>query len=236
MQTLARLALLVASLSFALASCAHRSASQSPPADAFFTEPPPEGVLTPVGTGTGDHPPPRRKAPPAESTTPSAVADTAHLVPMKAASPPASSAKAAAAPAAAAPASSAVAAPVAGTSAAAGSAAGTSAAAASAAATSAAAASKVGENVHVDELPVALTRVPPQYPDSARAAGTQGTVQLQALVKTDGTVADVRVTVSVPGLDEAAKACIRQWTFKPGMAGGKPVEAWVGIPVRFAIH
>ena len=91
-------------------------------------------------------------------------------------------------------------------------------------------------NVHVDELPVALTRVPPKYPDAARAAGTQGTVQLQAFVKTDGSVGDVKVTVSVPGLDEAAIACVRQWTFKPAQAGGKAVEAWVGVPVKFTIH
>jgi len=91
-------------------------------------------------------------------------------------------------------------------------------------------------NAHVDELPVALTRVQPKYPDSARAAGTQGTVQLQAFVKTDGSVGDVKVTVSVPGLDEAAMACVRQWTFKPAQAGGKAVEAWVGVPVKFTIH
>ena len=90
--------------------------------------------------------------------------------------------------------------------------------------------------VHVDELPVAISRVPPQYPDAARAAGTQGTVQLEALVKTDGTVGDVRVDVSVPGLDEAAKACLRQWTFKPGMSAGKPVEAWVGVPISFHLR
>ena len=95
---------------------------------------------------------------------------------------------------------------------------------------------KTGENVLVDELPVAITRVPPSYPDAAREKGVQGTVQLQVLVKTDGTVGDVRVTVSVPGLDDAAKACVRQWKFKPGMTAGKPVEAWVGIPVHFSIH
>jgi len=97
-------------------------------------------------------------------------------------------------------------------------------------------AAKVGENAHVDELPVAITRVPPSYPDAARAAGTQGTVQLEAFVKTDGTVGDVRVAVSVSGLDEAAIDCVRQWTFKPGMAAGKPVEAWVGVPVTFRLH
>jgi hypothetical protein len=31
-------------------------------------------------------------------------------------------------------------------------------------------------------------------------------------------------------------ACVRQWTFKPAQAGGKAVEAWVGVPVKFTIH
>jgi protein TonB len=219
MQTLApgRVTFLAASLLLALAGCAHHGTVRYPPSDAFFKNPPPEGVLTPAPTGPGDRPPARNATHPAS-----------------------------AAPAAAAPASTAAPAAAAPTGAAAsGAAAGTAAAATAAAAAAkpvvvphdtTAATAKVGENQHVDELPVAITRVPPSYPDAARAAGTQGTVQLQALVMTDGTVGDVRVTVSVPGLDEAAKACVRQWTFKPGLSGGKPVEAWVGIPVRFAIH
>jgi protein TonB len=224
MQTLApgRVTFLAASLLLALAGCAHHSTVQYPPSDAFFKNPPPEGVLTPAQTGPDDRPPARDAAHPASAAPAAAV--------------PASTA----APAAAAPAGAA-----ASGAAASGAAAGTAAAATAAAAAAkpvvvphdtTAATAKVGENQHVDELPVAITRVPPSYPDAARAAGTQGTVQLQALVMTDGTVGDVRVTVSVPGLDEAAKACVRQWTFKPGLSGGKPVEAWVGIPVRFAIH
>jgi protein TonB len=235
MQTLApgRVTFLAALL-LALAGCAHHSTVQYPPSNAFFKNPPPEGVLTPAPTGPGDRPPARDAAHAASAASAAAV--------------PASTA----APAAAAPAGAAASGAAAGTAAAAtsgaaasGAAAGTAAAATAAAAAgkpsvvphdTSAATAKVGENQHVDELPVAITRVPPSYPDAARAAGTQGTVQLQALVKTDGTVGDVRVTVSIPGLDEAAKTCVRQWTFKPGQSGGKPVEAWVGIPVRFAIH
>jgi len=233
MQTLApgRLALR-SLLLLALAGCAHRGTTKVPPSDAFFTNPPPEGVLTPAQTGPGDRPPPRKPA-----THPSTTAA------------PAAAGKAAA-PAAATP--SAAGAAVGGAGAAAGGAAaggaavggaGAAAAGTAAAATAAAAAKPpavaqdtTAKSVHVDELPVAITRVPPQYPDAARAAGTQGTVQLEALVNTDGTVKDVRVDVSVPGLDEAAKACLRQWTFKPGMAAGKPVEAWVGVPITFRLH
>jgi len=219
MQTCApgRVTLLAVPLLLALAGCAHHSTTQYPPSDAFFNNPPPEGVLTPASTGPGDRPPTgKTTAKPAAAAPAAASASTA----ASATAPAASASKSGAA---------------------AGSAAAATAAAAAAkppviAHDTAAATAKVGENQHVDELPVAITRVPPSYPDAARAAGTQGTVQLQALVKTDGTVGDVRVTVSVAGLDGAAIAAVRQWTFKPGLSGGKPVEAWVGVPVRFTIH
>jgi protein TonB len=250
MQTLAhRLVVFVAvSLLLATMGCAHRGVTRYPPSDAFFTNPPPQGELTPVATGPGDHPPPRKTA---GTPRPSAVADTAHLVSKApAAAGKASAAPAAAAPTGAAPTAAAAGGAAAGGAAAAGGGAGASAAAAgTAAAAAATAAAKPATAVHdttasptfsdsviVDELPAPLTRVPPQYPEAARAAGTQGTVQLQALVKKDGTVRDVRVTRSIPGLDEAAMACVRQWTFKPGMAEGKPVEAWVGIPLNFRLH
>jgi len=209
MQTLApgRLALIA---SLVLAGCAHRGTTKYPPSDAFFNNPPPEGVLTPAQTGPGDRPPARKAAAPASAGAPAAAPGTKAAA--GAAVPSAAGAAATAGTAAAATAAT-VAKPSAGA--------------------NDTTQSKV---VHVDELPVAITRVPPQYPDAARAAGTQGTVQLEALVKIDGTVGDVRVDVSVPGLDEAAKACVRQWTFKPGMSAGKPVEAWVGVPISFRLH
>jgi TonB family protein len=41
---------------------------------------------------------------------------------------------------------------------------------------------------------------------------------------------------SIPGLDEAAMACLRQWRFKPALAKGQPVVVWVGVPVKFSLH
>ena len=52
----------------------------------------------------------------------------------------------------------------------------------------------------------------------------------------DGTVADVRIVKSIPPLDSAAAAAVRQWRFKPAMASGQPVAAWVEVPVRFTLH
>jgi len=93
---------------------------------------------------------------------------------------------------------------------------------------------KFGDYVYVEELPEAVARVAPVYPEAARAAGVSGVVQLQALVKTDGTVGEVRVVKSIPPLDAAAIACVKQWRFKPALTAGKPVAVWIGIPVHFS--
>lgn len=94
----------------------------------------------------------------------------------------------------------------------------------------------LNEYVHADELPEAITRVPPQYPQWAREKAVDGTVMVQALVLKDGTVGDVRVLKSIPPLDTAAVACVRQWRFKPAKDAGKPVAVWVAVPVKFSLH
>jgi protein TonB len=95
---------------------------------------------------------------------------------------------------------------------------------------------KFGDYVYVEELPEAVTKVTPTYPDLAREAGVDGTVMVQALVGKDGKVKDVRVVKSIPMLDESAKAAVRQWVFKPALSNNKPVAVWVGVPVKFSLH
>ena len=95
---------------------------------------------------------------------------------------------------------------------------------------------KFGEYVYVEELPEPVKKVTPLYPDLARDAGVDGTVQVQALVGKDGRVRDVRVVKSIPMLDESAKAAVRQWVFKPALSNNKPVAVWVGVPVKFSLN
>jgi protein TonB len=95
---------------------------------------------------------------------------------------------------------------------------------------------KPGDYVYVEELPEAITRVPPHYPDDARRAGIWGTVMVQALVGQDGRVKDTRIVKSIPELDAAAMEAVRQWKFKPALAKGEPVEVWVGVPIKFSLH
>ena len=95
---------------------------------------------------------------------------------------------------------------------------------------------QLGQYVFVEELPEAITKVSPQYPDIAREAGVDGTVLVQALVGKDGHVKDVRVQKSIPMLDASAQAAVRQWVFKPALSNNKPVAVWVAVPVRFTLR
>ncbi|MGH7731885.1 MAG: TonB family protein [Candidatus Eiseniibacteriota bacterium] len=95
---------------------------------------------------------------------------------------------------------------------------------------------KLGEYVYVEELPEAVTKVAPIYPEGLKG-DVEGTVLVQALVLEDGSVGDVVVVSSIgPALDQAAIASIRQWRFKPAMAKGAPVAVWVAVPVRFTVR
>jgi TonB family protein len=92
---------------------------------------------------------------------------------------------------------------------------------------------KFGDYVYVEELPEAIAKVDPRYPEVAKQKGIEGTVMIQALVAKDGTVTDTRVVKSIPELDDAAIAAVRQWRFKPAMTKGQPVAVWVAVPVAF---
>jgi TonB family protein len=89
------------------------------------------------------------------------------------------------------------------------------------------------EYLYVNELPEAVTKVAPIYPEAARAAGIEGQVMVQAFVGKDGLVKDVRVVKSIPQLDDAAVTAVRQWRFKPALSEGAPAEVWVAVPVQF---
>ena len=93
-----------------------------------------------------------------------------------------------------------------------------------------------GEYVYVEEMPEAIKKVQPEYPDLARQANMEGTVVIQALVGKDGKVKETKVVKSVSVLDDAAVAAVKQWVFKPALSNNKPVAVWVAVPVKFTLH
>jgi TonB family protein len=87
-------------------------------------------------------------------------------------------------------------------------------------------------------MPVPLSDVKPQYTANAMQAKIQGDVEMELVVRADGTVDGVTVTKSLDaehGLDDAAVAAAEQWTFKPGTKDGQPVDVLVHLNMRFTL-
>lgn len=83
--------------------------------------------------------------------------------------------------------------------------------------------------------PIATTTVDPAYPAELMRQGVEGTVVLYAVIRKDGTVADVRVLRGLQGrLDENARTALLRWKFRPGTKNGQAVdlEAVVQIPYK----
>ena len=91
-----------------------------------------------------------------------------------------------------------------------------------------------GEYVPVDELPVAIEKPQCRAAVDARGEKLAGSVVVHALVSAEGRVDRWKVVTSVPGLEEAAVACVRGYRFKPARKGGIPVAVWVAIPMRYS--
>lgn len=75
------------------------------------------------------------------------------------------------------------------------------------------------------------------YPDSARAAGVEGTVFVQMVVERDGHPTGVTVVRGVEeSLDEEARRFVRGMTFTPGREDGEVVRTQMTLPIRFELQ
>lgn len=84
-------------------------------------------------------------------------------------------------------------------------------------------------------------RIPPTpavYPPRSIELGQQGEVMVRVRLQPDGTAAEIMVwrSSSFPLLDRAALTAVRGWHFLPALRDGRPVAAWVEIPVRFHLR
>jgi len=90
--------------------------------------------------------------------------------------------------------------------------------------------------VALDSLPALVTKVVLVYPAEANWSEIEGTVVIRARVDVAGEVERTELAWSIPGLDDAAMASVRRWRFRPAVAGGVAVPAWVAVPVRFSLR
>ena len=82
--------------------------------------------------------------------------------------------------------------------------------------------------------PTVQSRVEPHYTPEAARAKASGTVVLQAVVKTDGTIDILRVVRGLPyGLTDSAIDAIKQWRFQPGQQNGQNADIALNVEVNF---
>jgi TonB family protein len=83
--------------------------------------------------------------------------------------------------------------------------------------------------------PEPVRKVDPLYPAALRNDRVEGVVILHAIIRTDGSVGDVRVLEGFNDeLDANARTALEQWRFRPGTRNGVPVdvEAVIRVPFR----
>lgn len=74
------------------------------------------------------------------------------------------------------------------------------------------------------------------YPDSARKAGIQGTVDVHVMIGKSGKAEEYIIRTAVhPLLDSAAARAVMNASFKPAVYEGKAIKSWMTIPIIFRI-
>jgi protein TonB len=85
--------------------------------------------------------------------------------------------------------------------------------------------------------PGLLREVKPDYTEEARRRGVEGDVVLEIVVRSDGSVGNVRLMQGLGGgLDQRAIDAVRQWKFSPARRFGTPVDVMVEVAVEFKLR
>jgi protein TonB len=81
-----------------------------------------------------------------------------------------------------------------------------------------------------------IQMVQPVYPQIAKTAHIEGTVELSAVIGADGRVRDLTVISGPALLRKAAIDAVRQWIYKPPVLNGESVEIVAPIAVIFRLN
>jgi protein TonB len=85
--------------------------------------------------------------------------------------------------------------------------------------------------------PTLVREVRPIYTDEARRQRIEGDVILEIVVRSDGSVGNIRVRRSLGGgLDQRAIDAVRQWRFNPARRHGSAVDVAVEVAVEFKLR
>ena len=85
--------------------------------------------------------------------------------------------------------------------------------------------------------PRLLREVKADYTDEARRRNLTGDVVLEIVVRSDGSVGDVKILQGLgSGLDQRAVVAVRQWRFSPARRKGVAVDVVVEVAVEFSLR
>jgi len=80
-----------------------------------------------------------------------------------------------------------------------------------------------------------ISQARPPYPQAAKDLRIQGTVRMQAVISTDGRVAELTLLSGDSYLADAAMEAVRLWRYQPTLLNGRPVEVVTTIDVIFTL-
>jgi TonB family protein len=78
----------------------------------------------------------------------------------------------------------------------------------------------------------------PKFPVSARERGISGWVEMEFVVKPDGSVSEVLITAAEPSgiFEQAAIDAVRKWRYQPVVREGAPVQQRARLRMKFALE
>jgi TonB family protein len=93
---------------------------------------------------------------------------------------------------------------------------------------------KLGGDVEASKI---ITKVQPLYPEAAKAAGVQGTVNLHAVIGMNGVPLSLQVinTDVNPDLARASIEAVSKWRYSTTLLNGRPIEVDTNITVNFTL-
>ena len=83
--------------------------------------------------------------------------------------------------------------------------------------------------------PKKLRDMAAEYPPFAVKARIEGTVELAVVISAAGNVEKTRVVKSVPALDQAALAAVKQWKYTPTVINSEAVPVTMTVRVSFSL-
>ena len=80
-----------------------------------------------------------------------------------------------------------------------------------------------------------VNKVTPKYPQEAKKARIQGVVVLDAVINKSGAIENLVVKSGPKELQQSALDAVRQWTYRPYLIKGQPVEVSTTINVTYSL-